>query len=379
MSASLSYFLPDPQQLKMYIVNPETPYFVLGYGKYRSSYRPVHHAAPGSFDAGSFYTASNSSASDQSDSRLGDERIGKLPWSNAHIKAEGYAGIADLYFPPCTDFVGFASGPECFPPGSMAFLRFSCDEVTLPDFRDNVFNGARGMFYPVRYPRGGRVLCVRTVCHSHELHPRDHHISAGVSITDDCVYEMISLYASCRPGSSLIVDENFEATSANSFGEVQEKAKEVNSDNSKGNSSAEDGGPQPGSVSVPASPTPKFKIISPDHVMRRIGDNDILLKPFFIDDLPKWIRVGRRISTRDRGLTVNVKAVPCVILLICMFIVSIPGLIQYFGSDDNRWGDVLNQVIGTGSVLLGATVVSLLGSRRVLSAGFAERSISNPK
>ncbi len=85
--------------------------------------------------------------------------------------------------------------------------------------------------------------------------------------------------------------------------------------------------------------------------MRKIGSGDSLLKPLFMDDFPKWLRVGRKISEGDRGMTVNVKAVPCIILLICQSIVSIPGLIQYYRSDGNRWGDDFNKLIGTGSVL----------------------------
>ncbi len=131
-----------------------------------------------------------------------------MPWTSAHMRAKGYAGIAKVYFPHCIYFVGFASGPECSSAGSMAFLRFNCDEVTLPNY-DDVFKCAKGMFYPFRYPRGRRVLCVRTVCHCHELHEKNHRISAGVTIVDDCVYEMTSPSSSCAHGSSSYVDESY--------------------------------------------------------------------------------------------------------------------------------------------------------------------------
>ncbi len=275
-------------------------------------------------------------------------------------------------------------------PRSMDSLRFDCDEVHLV-YHNVVFKGAKGMFYPVRYPCGGRVLCARTVCHSHKLHHADHHISAGCVYHEVfCVCNDLTRSSTCtehthkgifpsggRPSET--VEEScdgftthtsdLETASTNSFDKVQEKASEVNSDNSKGNSSAAERGPQEdfdrfpssatfdeaievnsdisegnssaeGSVSFPVSITPVFKIISPDHATRTIGAGGTLLKPFFIHDLPQWLRVGRRISAEDGGLTVNVKEVPYITLLICPFIASIPGLFQCYGSADNRWSDV---------------------------------------
>ena len=82
---------------------------------------------------------------------------------------------------------------------------------------------------------------------------------------------------------------------------------------------------------------------SSKYYIKEYDSNFIVHSPVFVDELPPFISEVLVIKQRAIGIFVKLSALIGFIL---------PGVIQYFGSDEKSWGDVANQMIGTGSVFV---------------------------
>lgn len=84
------------------------------------------------------------------------------------------------------------------------------------------------------------------------------------------------------------------------------------------------------------------------YYVRDIDVETTVHNPCYISAIPEFL---------SDVLIVNQKYVGCFGIIFLLFCLIIPGIIQYFGSDDKSWGSVLNQAIGTGSVFVTAILV----------------------
>lgn len=81
-------------------------------------------------------------------------------------------------------------------------------------------------------------------------------------------------------------------------------------------------------------------------------------EPFQFRNPPENIVERKGATETQMGIKVNVFKP---LLVISVLAIVSPGVVQYLGSDDKKWGDLLNAVIGTGSVLLGVVNIIFYG------------------
>lgn len=80
-------------------------------------------------------------------------------------------------------------------------------------------------------------------------------------------------------------------------------------------------------------------------------DGKKIHKPYKFKKLPEKLEKIK--DTEHVGIKIKLIAAPYIFGIASLSLLVLPGVLQYFGSKDNDWGDILNEIIGSGSVLLG--------------------------
>ncbi len=217
----------------------------------------------------------------------------------------GYAHTAIISLPPCTTIVGSASGTHCFPADSVEVIYLPNSKINVLQFPDGSrYTQAKGIIYPVSYPTGGYVMIRRTQS-SADSHPKGFLLSAGFALKQECKVAKLGKDISSYPPLGL-----------------------------------------------------HFSILSQDYKVRFFnGLSGFLFNPHALKTLPLCLLNVEQTVTK--GITVHIKEMPYLVAIFCALLLVCPGLVQAYGSQDNKWGDIVNAVIGTGSVLVTMVLITL--------------------
>lgn len=101
------------------------------------------------------------------------------------------------------------------------------------------------------------------------------------------------------------------------------------------------------------------------YYIRDVSNETKVHNPSFVNAIPEFVS--------DEILVLNQKYVGFIGVMCLVFCITIPGVFQYFGTEDKSWGSVLNQSIGTGSVLV--TAILVLFQRFFGTSAISKRSI----
>lgn len=225
--------------------------------------------------------------------RLSGTHSFKTPWSGKPLRVHKWKpGFADLELPPYSNIIGMATNPECFPEGSVEVFPLEGETVLQ-------YNDISGIIIPQVYPRNGRVICRKARFVGGGDVPQDHRLSCAISVVDDC-----NVLGSSEKGSM---------------------------------------------TSRLLRDTKTFIFCSDDYDVREIDSSFVRLHdPMIVPNL-----FSAQKDDLIIGIPVRIPYMPVLVLIASGTFMIVPGLIQLYGSQDNMWGDILNQIIGTGSVLVG--------------------------
>ncbi len=101
--------------------------------------------------------------------------------------------------------------------------------------------------------------------------------------------------------------------------------------------------------------TSTFVLRSIHHYAEKVDHRRILCDPHHLPQLPPELACSPA-GHNGCHIVVESRWVPIAVMGFCSVVLSIPGFVQRFGSADRQWGDIFNQIIGTGSVLLFAVL-----------------------
>lgn len=225
----------------------------------------------------------------------------QVPWCDDEKAAyvQTFNSWAQVLLPPYTDVVGFCSGTQAFIENSMEQFIFarSCSVFLPGEQIGTVYNGATGIIFPKSYQSSCRVIC-RAICSFVHPPPSNHYLSAGISLSNNChVYD---------------------------------------------------------SISAPNLQEPVFLLTSRHHHVELLNRHPFQLHaPYKLPRLPDFLKID---SNSDVRIQIRSKMVPLVFLGFSILLFLVPGIIQYYLGTDTKPGDVINETISTGSVLLGLVI-----------------------
>ncbi len=94
-----------------------------------------------------------------------------------------------------------------------------------------------------------------------------------------------------------------------------------------------------------------FVLRSTEHYTEKVDRQRSLCDPHQLRKLPPGLVCSCE-GQNECYILVESRYIPFGVMLFCFVLPLIPGVFQRFGSADKRWGDIFNQVIGSGQVLL---------------------------
>lgn len=221
-----------------------------------------------------------------------------IPWCEDAFHINTFQNWVQISMPPYTQDIGYSTGADAFTRNTVKVLQFSKRySVFVPGEQfGKVHIGVMGLIFPTVCESSSRVVCREIFSHAHPR-PDDHFLSAGISLAQEC---------------DVVKDEESSPVSSQSA---------------------------------------KFMLISSHHRVQYIDQSRVTLhKPYRLSSIPCIL------SKVTNGIPVRVRIMPIIFLLFAAFVLAIPGIIQKYTGTDQAIGDIVNQVIGTGSVLLGVVV-----------------------